>query len=97
MRYLQILVGAIAALAATLAMVCAVVMVLYAFHLDAAPNVRREIPTLATLVAGLALIAASGGLSFFALLRQRPWRWPALAGFAAVLVPVSVGLVLTLS
>lgn len=75
MRYLLILDAALFALTATLAMVLAVVCLMYAFHTDLSTRVGAEMPTVVTATVTFGVMAVVLGMAFWALLRDRRWRW----------------------
>lgn len=86
-RYLMIVHGALLALFATMALVLAVVWLLYAVNVDEAPRIASQLPKLGGLALGFTVLAVSGGLSFFGQLRGWRLRWLALAAFLLVLLP----------
>lgn len=93
MRRLLLIVDAgIGALCLVMALVQAVVCLLYAFVLDESPRLGAQLPlliasTLVFLVVGLAFVGA-----FVGLLRARPWRWLLQGAVIAGLVPAGVAL-----
>jgi hypothetical protein len=75
-KYLQILNLAVLALGAALALVMAVVCLLYGVHLDTEPRLRQEFTGLLTLTAGFAGFGAAGALAFFGHRGRWMLRWP---------------------
>lgn len=75
MKYLQIVNAAVWALGAAMALVLAVVCILYAANLDAAPQLRADLPRLLKLTGLFALFGAAGAAPFFAHRRGWPGRW----------------------
>lgn len=75
MKYLQIVNAAVWALGAAMALVLAVVCILYAAHLDAAPRLRADLPRLLALTGLFVLFGAAGAAPFFAHRRRWPGRW----------------------
>ncbi len=74
-RYLLILEAALFALTTTLAMVLAVVCLMYGFHTQLSSRVGAEMPTLVTATVTFGVLATLMGLAFWTLLRDRAWRW----------------------
>lgn len=75
MKHLQILNLTLAAIAATFAVVLAVVCVLYAANYDAAPKIARELPRLFAVTVWFALFAGAALLAWWARHRQKTWAW----------------------
>jgi uncharacterized YccA/Bax inhibitor family protein len=71
----QILNAVITALGATLAIVLAVVCLMYAVHLDAEPQLRSQMPWLLTLTGLFAGFGMAGAAAFVAHRRGWPARW----------------------
>ena len=86
MRYVLILDAALLALAATMAMVLAVVCLLYGLHSELSVRIGAEMPTLITATLVFAFMAAFIGAAFWALLRRVAWRWWAQASAAVAFV-----------
>lgn len=87
MRYLLILDAALFALAGTLAVVLAVVCLLYGFNASLSPRVAAEIPRLITVTASFSALAVVLGLAFWSLLRERSWYgWAQLAAAMSLLL-----------
>ncbi len=79
MRPLGFLTGIVLGSAASIALVLAMVVVIFAVTAAQQPSVSREYPDL-LLTAGLfAVLAAAAGAAFVGLQRERPWRWIAQA------------------
>ena len=75
MKALLIVDAALCALAATLALVLAVVLLLYGFHTDLSSHVSAEMPMLATVMTCFLVLAIALGLAFWSQLRRVAWRW----------------------
>lgn len=75
MKYLLILDAALFTLAGTMAMVLAVVWLIYGFNLDASARVATEMHTVAITTLSFSLLTATLGLAFWSLLRKQPWHW----------------------
>ncbi|SHH07421.1 hypothetical protein SAMN04488068_2426 [Hydrocarboniphaga daqingensis] len=85
--------GAIAALSLTMALVQAVVCVLYTFVLDMSPSLPKQLPT---LVASTLIFAVVGTLFLLALLRmihRRPSRWWLQGAAVLSLMPAALVLI----
>jgi hypothetical protein len=79
MKPLGFLTGIVLGSAASIALVLAMVVVIFAVTAAQQPSVSREYPGL-LLTAGLfAVLAAAAGAAFVGLQRERPWRWIAQA------------------
>lgn len=75
MKYLQIVNAALLALGAVMALVLAVVSLLYGAHLEEAPRLRADLPRLLELTGWFLLLAAASGATFFGHRRRWPGRW----------------------
>lgn len=75
MRYLQILNAALLALGAAMALVLAVVCLLYGVHLEEAPQLRGDLPRLFLLTGLFVLLAGASAAVFLAHRRDWPGRW----------------------
>lgn len=73
MKYLQMLNLTLTAVAATFAVVLAVVAVLYGFHLDESTAVARQFPTLLQLVAVFTACTLVSALTWWSRHRLKPW------------------------
>ncbi|NGY03509.1 hypothetical protein [Solimonas terrae] len=86
MKALNLFNAAMLALMASVALTLAVVCVLYAAHLDAAPRMRSEWYTVLKLTLVFAALTAIAGWAFWSHWRLRAGRWFAevtlLAGLA---------------
>ena len=96
MKYLQILNLTLLALGTTLAVVLAVESLIYTLYLDAAPQVRRQLPLLLRLTATLCGFSIASLLAYLGHRRQALWRWPAqvlpaMAMAAVVLMLTQLG------
>ncbi|MGH8129417.1 MAG: hypothetical protein ACRES3_01005 [Steroidobacteraceae bacterium] len=88
MRPLGFLTGVVLGSAASIAIVLAMIVVIFALSAGQEPAVGREFPSL-LLSAGLfALLAAAAGAAFVGLQRGRPWRWFAQAGMWLALAAI---------
>ncbi len=86
MRALLILDAALFALSGTLAVVLGVVWILYRFNTDLSASVNAEMPTVASVMAIFAIMAAALAAAFWSLLRHAAWKWWAQVVAAAGLV-----------
>lgn len=84
--------GALAALGLVMALVQAVVCLLYAFVIDEAPRLAAQLPALIGSTAIFALLGAGFLAAFVSQLRQRAWRWPVQLLVVAALVPAGMTL-----
>ncbi len=69
------LLGSCLSIAVSLALVLAVFLVVGDEH----PRIRDEMGPLGQSLAIFVVMTAVSALSFYAVIRQRPWRWPAVA------------------
>lgn len=79
MRPLGFLTGIVLGSAASIALVLAMVVVIFAFTAAQHPSVGREYPGLLVTAGLFAVLAALAGAAFVGLQRERPWRWCAQA------------------
>ncbi|NKF24435.1 hypothetical protein [Solimonas marina] len=77
MSALNLLNAVLLALSATFALTLGVVVLLYGFHLDAAPRLRAEWHVVSQLASVFVLLTAVAAAAFWGQWRQRQWRWPA--------------------
>ncbi|MEK6805241.1 MAG: hypothetical protein AABY95_01155 [Pseudomonadota bacterium] len=85
MKHLQILNLALAALAATLALVLGVVSILYLANLDAAPKMQRELPRLLAMTLMFSVLGGYAALVWWAQRVRQPWAPWSQAMLAPVL------------
>lgn len=90
LKTLKIVNAALLALFATLALVLAVVWLLYAVNLEAAPRLKPQMPTLSAMLGIFFVLTLFAGTAFHGLRRARPWRWIAQAAFAGALAPAAL-------
>ncbi len=88
MRPLGFLTGVVLGSAASIALVLAIIVVIFALSIGRQPAVGREFPSLLTAAALFALLAATAGAAFVGLQRERPWRWFAQAAMWLALAAV---------
>jgi len=88
MRPLGFLTGVVLGSAASIALVLAMIIVIFALSTGRQPAVGREFPNLLTAAALFALLAATAGAAFVGLQRERPWRWFAQAAMWLALAAV---------
>jgi hypothetical protein len=79
MRPLGFLTGIVLGSAASIALVLAMVVVIFAVTASQQPTVSREFPGLLVTAGLFAVLAAAAGAAFVGLQRERPWRWIAQA------------------
>ena len=84
MRYLIIVNAALLALSSTMAMVMAVVWLMYRVNIELSARLETDISTVASVCIGFLVMAMALGLSFVGLVRRRHWSLYACLG--AVLV-----------
>jgi heme/copper-type cytochrome/quinol oxidase subunit 4 len=77
MKALMLFNAAILALLTSFAVTLVVVVILYSFHLDAAPRMRSEWRTVSLLTAIFVVLTGIAAATFWGQWRRRPWRWPA--------------------
>jgi hypothetical protein len=90
MKFLMILNASLGALCLTMAVMQAVVSLMYAFIVDLSPRLAEDLPL---LLGSTAIFLAIGLLflaGFFGLLRRKPWRWPMQGAIAVALVPAAL-------
>lgn len=75
MKHLQVLNAVLAAAGAAMALVLAVVCLIYSLYLDRQPQLRAEMPLLLTFTAVFAGLMLAAGLAFIAQRRQWSRRW----------------------
>ena len=92
MKHLQLLNLALAALAATFAIVLAVVCILYAANLDAAPQLHRELFRLLAATALFALFSGFAAWVWWAHHARKSWSWWSQAAMAPVLAATALAL-----
>jgi hypothetical protein len=76
---LGFLTGVVLGSAASIALVLALVVVIFALSAGADPAIGREFPGLLAAAGLFGLLATVAALAFVGLQRGRPWRWPAQA------------------
>lgn len=76
---LGFLTGVVLGSAASIALVLAMVVVIFAFSAGAQPAVGREYPGLLASAGLFAVLAALAATAFVGLQRERAWRWLAQA------------------
>lgn len=76
---LGFLTGVVLGSAASIALVLAMVVVIFAFKAGAAPALGREYPGLLAAAGLFAVLAALAAAAFVGLQRERAWRWLAQA------------------
>jgi hypothetical protein len=79
MRPLGFLTGIVLGSAASIALVLAMVVVIFALTASQQPTVSREYPGLLVTAGLFAVLAAAAGAAFVGLQRERSWRWFAQA------------------
>ena len=79
MRPLGFLTGIVLGSAASIALVLAMVVVIFAVTASQQPTVSREFPGLLVTAGLFAVLAAAAGAAFVGLQRERHWRWIAQA------------------
>jgi uncharacterized membrane protein YoaK (UPF0700 family) len=75
MRPLGFLTGIVLGSAASIALVLAMVVVIFAVTAAQQPIVSREYPDLLVTAGLFAVLAAAAGAAFVGLQRERSWRW----------------------
>jgi hypothetical protein len=98
MRPLGFLTGVVLGSAASIALVLAMVVLVFAFARGGEPAVRAEFPGLLAAAGMFAVLAVAAASAFVGLVRRRPWRWVAqaamwlaLAGIAFYYWPAAAG------
>ena len=76
---LGFLTGVVLGSAASIALVLAMVVVIFALSSGSQAELGAEYPTLLATAGLFAVLAAIAGAAFAGLQRQRPWRWYAQA------------------
>jgi len=76
---LGFLTGIVLGSAVSIALVLAMVVVIFALSPGSGPEIVTEYPRLLVTAGLFALLAALAGAAFAGLQRQRPWRWYAQA------------------
>ena len=76
---LGFLTGVVLGSAASIALVLAMVVVIFALFSGSRVALGAEYPTLLATAGLFAVLAAIAGAAFAGLQRQRPWRWHAQA------------------
>lgn len=79
MKPLGFLTGVVLGSAASIALVLAMVVVIFAWTAGQQPLVGREYPGLLVSAGLFAVLAAAAGAAFVGLQKERPWRWLAQA------------------
>ena len=64
---------------ATMSLCMGVVCLLYYIYLDAAPEMREQLPLIQKLVALFTVLGLLGLIAFFPLWRKNRWLWPTQA------------------
>jgi len=72
---LGFLTGVVLGSAASIALVLALVVVIFALTAGGEPAIGREYPGLLATAGVFGLLAAAAALAFIGLQRHRPWRW----------------------
>ncbi|MGH8196536.1 MAG: hypothetical protein ACRETI_00035 [Steroidobacteraceae bacterium] len=75
MRPLGFLTGVVLGSAASIALVLAMIAVIFALTAGQRPEIAREYPGLLVSAGLFAVLAAVAGAAFVGLQRERPWRW----------------------
>ena len=88
MRPLGFLTGVVLGSAASIALVLAMVVVIFAFSARGQPVVGQEYPGLLASAGLFGVLAAVAGAAFVGLQRERRWRWAAQAGMWLVLAAI---------
>lgn len=77
MKPLGFLTGVVLGSAASIALVLAMVVVVFAFSASGRPYIEQEYPALLVAMGLFTALAAVAGAAFVGLQSERPWRWPA--------------------
>lgn len=88
MTPLGFLTGVVLGSAASIAVVLAMVVVVFAFSASGRPVLAHEYPALLIAMGLFALLAATAGAAFVGLQRERPWRWAAQAAMWLALAAI---------
>lgn len=72
---LGFLTGVVLGSAASIALVLALVVVIFALTVGAQPSIGREYPGLLAAAGLFGLLAGAAALAFVGIQRDRPWRW----------------------
>ena len=83
---LGFLTGVVLGSAVSIALVLAMVVVIFALSSGAGPAIGAEYPTLLATAGLFAVLAGIAGAAFAGLQRRRPWRWYAQAAMWLALV-----------
>jgi hypothetical protein len=87
---LGFLTGIVLGSAASIALVLAMVAVIFALTAGGQPAIGQEYPGLLAAAALFGMLAAASALAFVGLQRHRPWRWPAQAAMWIALLLVAL-------
>lgn len=89
LRPLGFLTGVVLGSAASIALVLAMVVVIFAFSAGDRPEIGREYPALMTAAGLFAVLAGAAGAAFVGLQRERPWRWTAQGAMWLAIVAIA--------
>ena len=84
MKYLTILNAALLALSTTMAVVMAVVWLMYRVNVDLSTRVESDLATVSAVCLAFTMMALALGGSFLGLVRRKPWGLYALAAAGIV-------------
>jgi len=87
---LGFLTGVVLGSAASIALVLAMVVVIFALTASGEPALGRESPALLAAAGIFGLLTVAAALAFIGLQRGRPWRWLAQGGMWLALVLVGI-------
>lgn len=90
MSPLGFLTGVVLGSAASIALVLAMVVVIFALGAGGQPDVVREYPGLLAASGLFGLLAAAAAMAFIGLQRHRPWRWLAQGAMWLALLSVAL-------
>lgn len=85
MKLLRLYNIALTLIGATMALLLAVVCLLYAVHIDASPKMREEWPALVAATLMFGALALASAVAWQGLRKNAAWQWPAQAVLLAVL------------
>ncbi|MGQ0384641.1 MAG: hypothetical protein ACT4UP_08190 [Gammaproteobacteria bacterium] len=87
---LGFLTGVVLGSAASIAIVLAMVVVIFALTAGGRPALGAEYPALLAAAGLFALLAAVAAAAFVGLQRGRPWRWPAQGAMWLALILIAL-------